>query len=76
MRSLTRLPQLQLYSAHTLVPPRVCSTKATMASQEPMYPTMESIGVKNSNINTAAGVSLTEHQKMIVGSVLDVCTTS
>lgn len=30
------------------------------------------LGIENTNINTASGVSLDEHQQTLVGSVLDV----
>ena len=35
-------------------------------------PTFESVGIKNQTINAAAGISLSAHQKVLVGSVLDV----
>lgn len=35
-------------------------------------PTFASIGVKNTKINTAPGVELTDQQRVLVGSVLDV----
>lgn len=38
-------------------------------------PTFESIGVKNTTINTAADVTLTPHQKVLVGSILDVTSS-
>lgn len=34
------------------------------------------LGIENTNINTAAGVNLNERQKVVVGSVLDVCCPS
>ena len=36
-------------------------------------PSFESLRIKNSNINTAPGVQLSDRQKVVVGSVLDVC---
>jgi hypothetical protein len=38
-------------------------------------PTFESIGVKNTAINTAPDVTLTPHQKVLVGSILDVTSS-
>lgn len=38
-------------------------------------PTFESIGIKNSDIVQKSGVSLSQQQKVLVGSVLDVCIT-
>lgn len=35
-------------------------------------PTFDSIGIKNRNISVADGQSLSDEQKVIVGSVLDV----
>jgi hypothetical protein len=35
-------------------------------------PSAASLGLENTNINTASGVQLDDKQKVIVGSVLDV----
>ena len=35
---------------------------------------MSDLNIENTNIKTASGVSLDEHQKTLVGSVLDVGT--
>lgn len=35
-------------------------------------PTFDSVGVKNQTVHQEAGVSLSDHQKVLVGSVLDV----
>ncbi|KAK3694169.1 hypothetical protein B0T22DRAFT_373173 [Podospora appendiculata] len=35
-------------------------------------PTLESVGVKNTTINEAAGIKLSSHQRVLVGSVLDL----
>jgi hypothetical protein len=32
-----------------------------------------SLGIENTDIKTASGVDLSEQQKVVVGSVLDVC---
>ena len=38
-------------------------------------PTFESIGIKNTAINTAPDVTLSSHQKVLVGSILDVTSS-
>ncbi|KAK0656189.1 hypothetical protein B0T16DRAFT_316069 [Cercophora newfieldiana] len=43
-----------------------------MSSTSSNAPTFESIGVKNTNIISAPGINLTQHQKVLVGSVLDL----
>jgi hypothetical protein len=35
-------------------------------------PTLDSVGVKNTSINSAPGTNLSQHQKLLVGSVLDL----
>lgn len=47
-------------------------TRKMSASAGSDVPTFESIGVKNTTVNSAAGVNLTSHQKLLVGSVLDL----
>lgn len=37
---------------------------------------MNDLNIENTNIKTASGVSLDEHQKTLVGSVLDVGTST
>ena len=45
---------------------------ATMATSSLNEPTFDSVGVRNRNIKTAAGVALTPQQEVLIGSVLDV----
>ncbi|KAF4592167.1 chitin biosynthesis protein CHS5 [Ophiocordyceps camponoti-floridani] len=51
--------------------PRTARPYQTMASGKDA-PTMESIGVRNSTVNTGPGVTLTAEKKLLVGSVLDL----
>lgn len=57
-------------------PSRHLTFTAAMASDaKPVQATgatFDSIGVKNTNINVASGESLSDEQKVVVGSVLDV----
>jgi hypothetical protein len=48
------------------------STAQAQASSIQPTPTNESIGVRNTSVNTVPGVSLSPHQNLLVGSVLDV----
>lgn len=49
------------------------ATKCTMSStDQPSAPTFKSIGITNTDIRKAAGVQLTPHQEVLVGSVLDL----
>lgn len=47
-------------------------TAKAQAEASSKGPTFDSIGIKNRQINEKSGVSLDEHQKVLVGSVLDV----
>lgn len=47
-------------------------TAQAQASADASAPSFSSIGIKRTNIETAPGVSLSEQQKVLVGSVLDV----
>jgi hypothetical protein len=42
------------------------------STDQPSAPTFKSIGITNTDIRKAAGVQLTPHQEVLVGSVLDV----
>ncbi|KAK0632903.1 hypothetical protein B0T14DRAFT_505417 [Immersiella caudata] len=46
--------------------PKITATMSTNT------PTFDSIGVKNTSINFAVGINLSQHQKLLVGSVLDL----
>lgn len=39
-------------------------------------PSFSELGIENTNISTATGVSLSDEQKVLVGSVLDACVSS
>lgn len=47
-------------------------TQATSTALSSDQPSFESVGVKHTSINQAPGVNLSPHQKLVVGSVLDV----
>ncbi|KAH9905470.1 hypothetical protein F4778DRAFT_779806 [Xylariomycetidae sp. FL2044] len=47
-------------------------TAQAQSNAEQNSPTFESVGIKNTNINEDAGVKLSPHQKVLVGSVLDL----
>lgn len=47
-------------------------TAKAQAAADASAPSFDSVGVKNTSINEKAGVSLSDHQKLVVGSVLDV----
>lgn len=47
-------------------------TAQAQASADASAPSFSSIGIKRTNIETAPGVNLSEQQKVLVGSVLDV----
>lgn len=51
-------------------------TAQVQAAADASAPSFSSIGIKNTNIETAPGVNLSEQQKVLVGSVLDVCALS
>lgn len=48
-------------------------TAQAQAKADASAPSFSSIGIKRTNIETAPGVNLSEQQKVLVGSVLDVC---
>ena len=48
------------------------ATAKAQADVDANTPSFSSIGVKNTTINEGAGVQLSSHQKLLVGSVLDV----
>lgn len=50
-------------------------TAQAQASADANAPSFSSIGIKRTNIETAPGVNLSEQQKVLVGSVLDVRAT-
>lgn len=73
--SLRLIPNLPLQvlrfpTATTIT--RKMSTGIPSGAAAELSPTNESIGVKHTAVNTVPGVSLTPHQKVLVGSVLDV----
>ncbi|OLN86549.1 hypothetical protein CCHL11_08525 [Colletotrichum chlorophyti] len=47
-------------------------TAKAQASADANAPTFDSVGIKNTNINEKPGVSLSQQQKVLVGSVLDL----
>jgi hypothetical protein len=47
-------------------------TAQAQASADASAPSFSSIGIKRTDIQTAPGVNLSEQQKVLVGSVLDV----
>lgn len=47
-------------------------TAKVQASADSNAPSFESVGIKNNSINQKSGVSLSQQQKVLVGSVLDV----
>lgn len=51
-------------------------TAQAQAAADASAPSFSSIGIKRTNIETAPGVNLSEQQKVLVGSVLDVCALS
>ncbi|KAK0753715.1 hypothetical protein B0T18DRAFT_424217 [Schizothecium vesticola] len=53
----------------TSIPSSIAQAQAS--STQPT-PTNESIGVKHTSVNTVPGVSLSSHQNLLVGSVLDL----
>ncbi len=62
--------------SHQPVTPEICPQVCTSLNEHEMvwFPLAgnEDLGIENTNIRTAAGVSLDDTQKTIVGSVLDV----
>ncbi|KAK1672750.1 hypothetical protein BDP55DRAFT_672470 [Colletotrichum godetiae] len=50
-------------------------TAKAQANVEASTPTFESVGIKNSHVVEKSGVSLSQQQRLLVGSVLDVCIT-
>ncbi|KAI0599600.1 hypothetical protein F4775DRAFT_591386 [Biscogniauxia sp. FL1348] len=52
------------------------TTMATNGPKDEAAPTFASIGIKNTLIRSAPGVHLTAHQKVLVGSVLDLFEAS
>ncbi|GJD04017.1 hypothetical protein ColKHC_12842 [Colletotrichum higginsianum] len=47
-------------------------TAKVQASADSNAPSFESVGIKNNSINQKSGVSLSQQQKVLVGSVLDL----
>lgn len=47
-------------------------TAKAQAAADSNAPSFSSLGIKHTDIKTAAGVNLSDQQKVIVGSVLDV----
>lgn len=64
----TRIP----FSSRTMATGVPSGTAQAQASADASAPSFSSIGVKRTNIETAPGVNLSEQQKVLVGSVLDV----
>ncbi|KAK0628352.1 hypothetical protein B0T17DRAFT_588495 [Bombardia bombarda] len=48
------------------------ATAKAQADSNSKAPSFESIGVKNTQVNQGQGVNLSSHQKLLVGSVLDL----
>ena len=73
---LTRLPPRFYFSPtftmSTGTPSASASVQAQANNPGSETPNFSSIGVRNTTINCADGVNLTAHQKLLVGSVLDV----
>lgn len=71
------IPRTAFVLVQRTIPQRHLSHTAskctTMSStDQPSSPTFKSIGITNTDIHKAAGVQLTPHQEVLVGSVLDV----
>lgn len=64
----TRIP----FSSRTMATGVPSGTAQAQASADASAPSFSSIGIKRTNIETAPGVNLSEQQKVLVGSVLDV----
>lgn len=60
------------FSLRTMSTNDPSETAKVQASADASAPTFSSIGIKRTNIETAPGVNLSEQQKVLVGSVLDV----
>ncbi|KAK3336312.1 hypothetical protein B0T19DRAFT_409122 [Cercophora scortea] len=56
----------------TGIPSTTAKAQQSAESKSTNGPTFDSVGVKNTNINEAAGVKLSSHQRVLVGSVLDL----
>ncbi|UPK90989.1 hypothetical protein LCI18_001924 [Fusarium solani-melongenae] len=74
--SLARcIPRTALVLTQRRIPQRHfhAASNCTMSStDQPSAPTFKSIGITNTDIHKAAGVQLTPHQEVIIGSVLDL----
>jgi hypothetical protein len=58
----------------TGVPSTTAQTqKAAQMSTNTSIPSESSLGIESTDIQTASGVELNQQQRIIVGSVLDVC---
>lgn len=60
------------FSSRTMSTNDPSETAKVQASADATAPSFSSIGIKRTNIETAPGVNLSEQQKVLVGSVLDV----
>lgn len=67
-----RFPVAKAMTAETPSATAKMQTQATSTALSSDQPSFESVGVKHTSINQAPGVNLSPHQKLVVGSVLDL----
>ncbi|KAM7192076.1 hypothetical protein V8F20_009052 [Naviculisporaceae sp. PSN 640] len=67
-----RFPVLKAMNTGTPSTSAKMQTQATSTGSSSDQPSFESVGIKHTSINQAPGVNLSPHQKLVVGSILDL----